>query len=664
MSLIDKQLRAAKLQREFAIKIDEQAYKSFNGTRQSARNFREGTLDIGKMGFDNTAEERITKEMITDYHKKEQDNIEKRLEGRVKTTLHDTIETELVTPVVTNWAATGAPATTADLMRVGDELNQKVNELTMYKEVMRTVPKKAAELEYYKNKSKFKRLSPEWMELQRPIMQYYADMKQAKAEIPVLEPQVTNLQAQYRQIEENIKLNEQAIIDAKVANKEVAKKYEDVFNEQNKNLYSVKQEPYESEEDYIRRIKQLDDMKYDPTLYKNRAAAENSKELMTNLKQVINDDAKISEIIKLLPSTIHFNINKYWPKFKDTILKIYGTNNKQATAANYAEFIAAIYDTIDTKGSLVTVLTGAEPKPPKPPAPAPPPPPTPPTPSVFDIALSADKKTLMVRNTSIGLTIFIKLTTNDEILFSDTDEEGTYKKFFFATNTTYPKDVFQDVMKTIGLLNATGGKTADFLNLFGAVSTTKYDYYTYLKDDIGLEKTQPVKRNFNHKYPPHDPISVGWGMKSDDVPKHAHFGKNIILLNKLYFQNILSIKDKKMHSVENFPNVKVSDKLTDILYHMCIKNTKPTKEIINSLNATEKKLFDLLLYVSGLGKNIGTNKDENITELKDRLKLVESQIRAGNNNPVVKKEMKEIIQKLYLYKVISHNNGKAYLKQF
>jgi hypothetical protein len=182
----------------------------------------------------------------------------------------------------------------------------------MYKEVIRTVPKKAAELEYYKNKSKFKRFSPEWMELQRPIMQYYADMKQGSSEIRVLEPQVTNLQVQYRQIEENIKLNEQTIIDAKLANKEVVKKYEGVFNEQNKNLYSVEQEPYESEEDYIRRIKQLDDMKYDPTLYKNRAAEENSKELMTNLKQVINDDTKISEIIKIIdePKAI-FDINKY-----------------------------------------------------------------------------------------------------------------------------------------------------------------------------------------------------------------------------------------------------------------------------------------------------------------------------------------------------------------
>ena len=35
MSLIDKQLRAAKLQREFAIKIEEHTYKSFNGTRQA-----------------------------------------------------------------------------------------------------------------------------------------------------------------------------------------------------------------------------------------------------------------------------------------------------------------------------------------------------------------------------------------------------------------------------------------------------------------------------------------------------------------------------------------------------------------------------------------------------------------------------------------------------
>ncbi len=67
----------------------------------------------------------------------------------------------------------------------------------------------------------------------------------------------------------------------------------------------------------------------------------------------------------------------------------------------------------------------------------------------------------------------------------------------------------------------------------------------------------------------------------------------------------------------------------------------------NSLKSNERKVFDLLLYVRGIGKNIGviTAKEEYVKELKDRLQLVESQLRTGNNNPVVKSELKEIIQK-------------------
>ncbi len=87
----------------------------------------------------------------------------------------------------------------------------------------------------------------------------------------------------------------------------------------------------------------------------------------------------------------------------------------------------------------------------------------------------------MVFNTSNGLTIFIKLTTGGEILFSDDDKERTYKKFFFSDNATYPNDVFQDVMKTVGLLSPTGTKTVECQYLFGAVSTTKYDYYSHLQ---------------------------------------------------------------------------------------------------------------------------------------------------------------------------------------
>jgi len=664
MSTIDKQVRLAQLDRELYSKKADIAYKAFNGTKQSVRNFREGTLDIGKMNFDNTVQDRITKEMVTDFHKKEQERFDAQLKGKTETGLSSTIDADLVTPVVQNFGTLGRPATSEDLEQKQEEIVKVVNEINRLDKIIRDAPKRRDELEQIKDNSKLKRLSTRWMNLQIPINQLVREVNKAKAEMPKLEKQLTDLDTEMKLIETNIKDNEKEIINANIQNKAVAKRYEDAFNALNQNLYSIKQEPHESEQAYIQRIKQLDTMKYDPQLFADKAELENSKQLMKNLKEVISDDGKISEIVKSLTPLEIFDINKYWPKIKDTILKIYGPNNKQATVKNYVEFMAAILDTIDTKGSLATVFPSAPTPPPRPPT-------TPPTPTLtpiasnFDIVLSPDKKTLSVTNTSIPLTIYIKLTKGDEILFSDTDKEGTYKKFFFAANPTYPNDVFKDVMTHMGLYDTAGRKTPEFQYLFGAVTTAKKDYYNHLKDVIKLEKTEPVKKNFNHA-DTGDPISVGWGMKNEEVPKFAHFGKNIILLDKLFYKNILSIKDKKMHSVEHFPNVKVSDTLTDIIYKMCTKNTKPTKEMLNSLKSNERKLFDLLLYVSGIGKNIGitTAKEEYVKELKDRLKLVESQLRAGNNNPVVKNELKEIIQKLYLYNAISMNNGKAYLKQF
>jgi chromosome segregation ATPase len=48
------------------------SYQAVNGTRQAPRNFKEGTLEIGKMHFTNP-QDRITKEMIMDYQKTEQE---------------------------------------------------------------------------------------------------------------------------------------------------------------------------------------------------------------------------------------------------------------------------------------------------------------------------------------------------------------------------------------------------------------------------------------------------------------------------------------------------------------------------------------------------------------------------------------------------------------
>ena len=72
----------------------------------------------------------------------------------------------------------------------------------------------------------------------------------------------------------------------------------------------------------------------------------------------------------------------------------------------------------------------------------------------------------------------------------------------------------------------------------------------------------------------------------------------------------------------------------------------------------------MLLYFSGLHKNINNKKDDHVIKLKDRLKLVESEIRAGNNNPALKSELKDLIHKLHLFGVVSLYNANNYLKQF
>ena len=92
------------------------------------------------------------------------------------------------------------------------------------------------------------------------------------------------------------------------------------------------------------------------------------------------------------------------------------------------------------------------------------------------------------------------------------------------------------------------------------------------------------------------------------------------------------------------------------------KNSKPN---INNLKPDEKKLLDTLLHVCGIKSSANSSKkDDVVNELKNQLKLAEGQLRAGNNNPLVKEELKDILKKLTLYNCVSLQNSKDYLKQF
>jgi hypothetical protein len=434
----------------------------------------------------------------------------------------------------------------------------------------------------------------------------------------------------------------------------------------NRDRYSVQQDPNEDDQDYINRIKQIETATYDPNIFKEKAANEGNLKLMSNLRNSLRDEVKITEIVKTFDVEEVFIINTNWPTIQEQLKIKFGINNPIKTVNDYVTEIRVIIDTLQNKpfgttllppttSSSTTLASATAPlgaKPLKHTRDN----------SVSDFESVVSKNSLYIGNTVNGKGIWVKIgyKTKDFIMFSNTtNTENQFRTFKYINTGNYS---FKRIMEILGL-NLDEDISVQLFGRYGKGFTVQ-DMFNHLKTVIGLkpENGKKITEDNQEMY--------GWGLNKEAITKHAKFGKNIILLDKLYYKNILSIKDKKMHSVEHFPNVKVSDTFSDIIVNMC-KNEHPTKQTLDTLSSNERQLFDILLYVSGLRKSKHVNKtentsakDSNIKELKQRFKIVEVEIQAGNNNPIVKAELKEIINKLVLYNVISQNNGKKYLQQY
>ena len=473
------------------------------------------------------------------------------------------------------------------------------------------------------------------------------------------------------QVKENVERNKVEVLKANNLNRPIIKQYEDTFNTLNRNRYSVTQEPNESDDEYLKRIRSLETNTYNPDIFKDKSANEENKKFMTNLRNVVRDEVRISDIVKSFngkPEEVYI-INNNWKEIEEQLKKKFGPNNPKTPFTEYVKEIEDVIDNLvhkqygttliptNTAASATSLCNASAPSG---------------TPTVLNNAGGApttfeyivENGALYIKNTTLNKAIWVRLARHSS------------KEFIAFSNGDNIETAFRTFIHTAGFSNFHFNRILDILDLnantevkdqlFGPTYTVT-PMIAFLKNTIGL----PVPAG--KMIPENGMLMKGWGMKHDeDVPKLANFGKNVILLNKLYYKNILSIKDKKMHSVEHMPNVKVSDTLADIIFNMC-KNAnanKPTTETLDTLKSSERVLFDLLLYVSGLSKSksistiSGNSKEKHIKELKERLKLVEAEIQAGNNNPVVKAELKDIVNKLVLYHVISQNNGKEYLQQF
>ena len=79
-----------------------------------------------------------------------------------------------------------------------------------------------------------------------------------------------------------------------------------------------------------------------------------------------------------------------------------------------------------------------------------------------------------------------------------------------------------------------------------------------MTDDYKLEPLKGIK---SRRLPSTSIIRYGWGINHPDeeIPTYAKFGNLVILLNKLFYKNILSLKTKSGHTIDGLKNMKVSD---------------------------------------------------------------------------------------------------------
>jgi len=649
--MLDESLKQKVLQSQ----ISDMSYKITNGKKLSNKNFYEGIVNPGTVDFVSAPESKITKEMILDYRQKEDERTYKNAAGEDVKFQNTGLAGDLVTykPIYVGDDVDLAGAKkdlyaivsegkkrSSDAMKLTEKFNKLVLKSREIYEIILNTP-------IYNIRAK-RSLYREEARLKRDMDELEKQIEEANDEVQEITKDALAKQEEIKVIEANIKDNEkeEAIVQKK--NKDIAKEYGEKFNLLNWQQQQVGQQPNESDDAYIKRLKALENLKVDPTLYKQKAINENINQLKTNLKQIVKDTGKIDEL------AAHFRdddeayiLNSYWSQISE-YLKKYGfdVNNKDLNYLKLVEELKAAIQNIKVQPFNINTTATAKINSSN-------------TPTIVNSSVQTKKisdDVLELMNfgetNSLKQKLYIKLLDKGEMAYSK--DNINYSKFVFQTKKEKPNPLdepknnfFFDIIKYFN--SNLVPKSEDYNKIFGD-SKIKSEIYAHIKKKL---KAEMKTGSGMHKIEEH----------KEEIPKVINFGRNKLLLNKLYYNNILSVKDSKMHSIENMPNKHVSDNFVQIIYN--IYNNKIDNNDFN-LSNSEQELLSVLLYVSGLNKknNIDIKRDDNVKKLKERFTLVESQIKAGNNNPVVKEELKQIIKKLYLFKAISLNSAKDYIKQF
>jgi len=397
------------------------------------------------------------------------------------------------------------------------------------------------------------------------------------------------------------------------------------FNRLNQGKTEVARQPNETDDDFLIRLQKMGNIFVDPADMEKQIKTEILSKAKSNILELTSDYAKAESVIRMLNNNERFQLNKTFPRIKKKYSETFGLNNKDMDANEMAQFVK---NELDVGAELTSAPEEGS------------------TQDFNKKVRMFSKDQLIAFITELNKDASSNLLTGtDKFSKGEMVKELVSKSLFEPNNIRMllklppPEDTTFPVVPTgeIGAAETKEDEEEEFEDSTGDVIATG--------DAIATGEVMTAR-----------------GIKSHVLPSTVPFGKIALDLNKLYYQNILSIKRHNGNKIIGHKNKRVSDNFVDIILKM-FENKPITQSDLKNIKE-EQMLYDNLIVQSGLhkSKNIPTNIERTSEQMKHRLGLLTGEIEAGNSNKTLLTELHELLFKMVRVHLISKSAAAAYYK--
>lgn len=481
----------------------------------------------------------------------------------------------------------------------------------------------------------------------------------------------------------------------KAENRDKLKAVEDDFNLLNRGKARMDRGDQETDEEYQRRLIETGALTYDEDAMEASADLEFREQLRNKMKEILRNTALISNAIKLLSGEEVFETVKQWERIKKAYLDVYGPFNPNVSEDDlkvfFLDMVAPSIDSLNSKyGPAVPAAAAARVGVPSTfgtPAEAV----VPPRQTLTDAEVK--KKTFLKGdlNTWVG-THYPELTEN----MKKANTKANQIAYLIREKLIVPARVAarDEVPRTFGPPAASSTfpavpRAEAAVDEDRQLEDLKRAFENIYRREIASNAlyeavmASPSLSTFNNRI--HDRASDGYDMSAflefrtktglglrgtvghglqpikHALPKLIDFGRVKISPTSLYYKNTLAIKHKSGNSLTGINNTRVSDQFVSIIMDL-LKGKKPTLKDFSRLGIGEKQIYDQLIFMAGLSKDVDNDFGSTKEHMKKRLQLVEGEIGAGNNNPDVKKELHSLLHKMAQCNMIGYDTAKKHYK--